>query len=182
MGTALGAPTFIAEFMPRLRETALKARGPSPNADHGRGQRRWKRALSPSKKRERKIISGWRGNHARSASSRRRYYAVRIVRRRRRSPSARDRDNLSCVTGQASNRTRASSETKIVAPRQYCRRCRTAVELSFAVTECARLARECILHGMWAAPKLVRGAGAGAEKAGERKIPSWGSDVYVVSL
>ena len=51
---------------------------------------------------------------------------------------------MCCVPGQASNRTRASSETKKGAPRQCCRRCRTAVELSIAVTECARLARECI--------------------------------------
>ena len=53
---------------------------------------------------------------------------MRIVRRRRRSPWALDRGNLCCVAGQASNRTRASSETKRGPPRQCCRRCRTAVE------------------------------------------------------
>ena len=52
------------------------------------------------------------GNHARSASSRRRYYAVRIVRRWRRSPWALDRVNLCWVLGQVSNRTRASSEAQ----------------------------------------------------------------------
>ena len=41
---------------------------------------------------------------------------MRIVRRRRRSPWALGRGNLCSVTGQASNRTRASSETKRGAP------------------------------------------------------------------
>ena len=49
MGAAFGARTPIAEFMPRLRETALEARFPSPNSDHDQGERRWKRAFSPSK-------------------------------------------------------------------------------------------------------------------------------------
>ena len=44
----------IAEFMPRLRETTLEARFPSPNSDHDRGERRWKRAFSPSKKEKKK--------------------------------------------------------------------------------------------------------------------------------
>ena len=57
MGAAFGARTPIAEFMPRLRETVVEARFPSPNSDHDRGERRWKRAFSPSKKKdERKII------------------------------------------------------------------------------------------------------------------------------
>ena len=45
-------------------------------------------------------------NHAQSAinSSRRRFYAVRIVRRPRRIPWALDRGNLCCVFGQASNK------------------------------------------------------------------------------
>ena len=55
-------------------------------------------------------------NHPRSASSSRRYYVVRIVRRRRGSPWALDKGNLCFVFGQASNRTRASSETKRGAP------------------------------------------------------------------
>ena len=122
--------------MPRLRKTALEARFPSPNSDHDRGERRWKHPFSPSKK---SYLSG--GNHAWSASPRRRYYAVRIVRRRRRSPCALDKGHLCYIIGQASNRKRASSETKIGAPRQCCRWCRTAVKLSIAVTECARLAR-----------------------------------------
>ena len=99
MGAAFEARTPIAEFMPRLRKTALKARFPSPNSNHGRGECRWKRAFSPSEKN--KMAEG---NHARSASSRRRYYAVRIVRRRRRSPWALGIGNLCCVTGQTSNR------------------------------------------------------------------------------
>ena len=49
MVVAFGARTPIAEFMPRLRKTALEARLPSPNSDHDRGERRWKRAFSPSK-------------------------------------------------------------------------------------------------------------------------------------
>ena len=72
------------------------------------------------------------------------YYAVIIVRRRRKSPWALARGNMCCVIGQVSNRTRASSKTKRGSPRQCCRRYRTAVELSIAVTECARLARESI--------------------------------------
>ena len=40
----------IAECMPRPRETAREARFSSPNSDHDRGERRWKRAFSPSKK------------------------------------------------------------------------------------------------------------------------------------
>ena len=72
------------------------------------------------------------------------YYAVRIVRRRRRSPWELDRGNLCYVTGQASNKTRECSITKIGTPRHCRRRCRTAVELSIAIMECARLARECI--------------------------------------
>ena len=39
-GAAFGARTPIAEFMPRLRGTALEARFPSPNSDHDRGERR----------------------------------------------------------------------------------------------------------------------------------------------
>ena len=66
MGAAFGARTPIAEFMPRLRETSLEARFPSPNPDHDRGERRWKRVFSPSKN---NYLAG--GNHARSASSRR---------------------------------------------------------------------------------------------------------------
>ena len=50
MGEAFGARTPIAEFMPQLKETVLEARFPSPNSDHDRGQHRWKRAFSPSKK------------------------------------------------------------------------------------------------------------------------------------
>ena len=46
---AFGARTPIAEFMPRLRETALEARFPSPNSDHDREERRWKRTFSSSK-------------------------------------------------------------------------------------------------------------------------------------
>ena len=48
MGAAFGARTPIAEFMPRLRET--EARFPSPNSDHGRGERRWERVFLPLKK------------------------------------------------------------------------------------------------------------------------------------
>ena len=80
---AFGARTPIAEVTPRLRETALEARYASPNSDHDRGERRWKPAFSPSKKKKNiNYLVG--GNHARSASSRRRYYTVKIVRRRRR--------------------------------------------------------------------------------------------------
>ena len=49
MGGAFGARTSTAEFMPHLREKALEARFPSPNSDHDRGERRWKRAFTPSK-------------------------------------------------------------------------------------------------------------------------------------
>ena len=49
-GAAFGARTPIAEVMSRPRETAIEARFPSPNSDHDRGKRRWKLALSPSKK------------------------------------------------------------------------------------------------------------------------------------
>ena len=40
IGATFGERTPIAEFMPRLRETALEARFPSPNSDHDRGERR----------------------------------------------------------------------------------------------------------------------------------------------
>ena len=60
MGAAFEARTPIAEFIPTLRETALEARFPSPNSDHDREKRRWKRAFSPSKKK--KKLAG--GNHA----------------------------------------------------------------------------------------------------------------------
>ena len=119
-GAAFEARTPLAELMPRLRETALEARFPSPNPDHDRGERRWKRAFSPSEETKKEYMAG--GNHARSAGSRRRYYAVRVVPRRRRSPWPLDRGNLCCVIGQASNRTRASSE--------IIRRCPPAVLLT----------------------------------------------------
>ena len=167
MGAALGARTPIAEFMPRLRETALEARFPSPNSDHDRGERRWKRAFSPTKKQKQKKLAG--GNHARSASSRRRYYAVRIVSRRRRSPWALDRGNVYCVIGQASNRTRASSETKRGAPRQCCRRCRTAVELSIAVTKCAMLARESIFARVVGGSKAHSRSRSGGTRGGRAR-------------
>ena len=98
------------------------------------------------KEKEKYYLAG--GNHARSECSHRRYYAVRIVRRRPRSPWALDRDKMCCVFGQASNRTRASFETERGAPRQCCRRRRTTVKLSIAVTECARRARERIFTRM----------------------------------
>ena len=138
MGAVFGAPTAMAEFKPRLSETALERRFPSPTSEHDQRKRRSKRAFLRAKK---KINLAGR-NHDRSASSRRRYYAMRIIRRRRRSPCALDRGNPFCVIGQASNRTRVSSKTKRGAPWQCCQRCRTAVELSIAVTECLRLARE----------------------------------------
>ena len=50
MGAVFGASTPIAEFMPRSREMALETRFPSPNSDHDRGERRWKRAFSLSKR------------------------------------------------------------------------------------------------------------------------------------
>ena len=56
MGAAFGARNPIAEFMRRLRETALEARFPSPSSGHGRGEHRWKRAFSPSKKKKKKEI------------------------------------------------------------------------------------------------------------------------------
>ena len=59
MGAAFGARTPIAEFMPRLRETALESRYPSPSSDHDRGERHWKRAFSPSEKKERKYKITW---------------------------------------------------------------------------------------------------------------------------
>ena len=99
MGAAFGARTPIAEFTPRLRETALEARvliaelRPRP-----RGASLGARVLIVGKT----YLAG--GNHARSASSLRRYHALRIVSRRRRSPWALDRGNLCCVIGRASNR------------------------------------------------------------------------------
>ena len=50
VGATFGARTPIAEFMTRLKKTSLKARIPSPNSDHGRGECRWKRAILPSEK------------------------------------------------------------------------------------------------------------------------------------
>ena len=67
-------------------------------------------------------------------------------------------------------RTRASSEDEIGPPRQCCRRCRTAVELSIAVTECARLARECIFAvvvGGSEAHSTSRSGGKRGERAQE---------------
>ena len=49
MGAAFGARTSNPELMPRLREPELEARFPSPNSDHDRGERHWKRAFSSSK-------------------------------------------------------------------------------------------------------------------------------------
>ena len=118
-GNDAGSAVPVAELRPWPRRTSLEA------------------CVLAGKKQ--KILDG--GNHARSASFRRRHYAVRIVRRRRRSPFALDPGNLCCVSGQASNRTRASSETNRGASDSVGRRCRTAVELSIAGTECARLAR-----------------------------------------
>ena len=83
MGAAMGVRTPIAHFMPRLRETALEARFPSPNSNHDRGERRWKRAFSPSKN------NIWlRGTTFKVLVS------MRIVRRRRRSAWTLDRGNL----------------------------------------------------------------------------------------
>ena len=48
MGVAFEARTPIAKFMLRLREAALEAQFPSSNSDHDQGERRWKRAFSPS--------------------------------------------------------------------------------------------------------------------------------------
>ena len=97
MGAAFGARTPIAELMSRLRVTALEAWFPSLNSDHDRGERRRKRTFSPSKKMKEYINYPAGGNHALSASYRRRDYAVGIVSRRRRSPWALDRGNLCCV-------------------------------------------------------------------------------------
>ena len=143
----------------------LEERFPPPNSDHDREERDWKRAFSPSKKEEYYLAGG---NHARSASCRRRYYAVKIFRRRRRSPWALARGNLCCVTGQAGNRTRASSETKRDAPQQCCRRCRTVVKLWNAVTECARLAREMVFARVVVGSKTHSKTRSGRASAGYR--------------
>ena len=60
MRAAFGARTPIVEFMQRLRETALEARFPWLSSDHDREGRRWKRAFSPSKKKEELKLPGWR--------------------------------------------------------------------------------------------------------------------------
>ena len=113
---------------------------------------------------------------------------MRIVRRRRRSPWALDKGNLRCVIGQASNRTRASSETKRDAPRQSCRWCRTAVELSIVVTGCARLARESIYARVVGGSKAHlrsrsggrRGGGAGDATIVIRRVCGIVVTVYMV--
>ena len=175
MGAAFRARSPIADFMPRLNETVLEDRFSSPNSGHDRGEQRSRRTFSPSKKKQKMA----RGNHARNPSSRSRYDAVRIVCRHRRSPWGLDRSNLCCEFGQDSNRTRASSKTRSFVPRKCCRHCRTAVELSIAVTECARLARESI------SAQVVSGLTAHSRRrsgGGERVIPPSVSDVYVVSF
>ena len=164
---AFGARTPIAEFMPRLRETAPEARFPSPNSDHDRGERRWKRVKT--RRRKRNYLAG--GNHARSASSRRRYYAVRLVRRWRRSPWALDRDNQCCVIKQASNRTRASSEIKRGAPDGVVDGAVPPSSCRLPLRNVPGWRARVFPLGLWAAPKHIRGAGAGAEEAGKGGIP-----------
>ena len=164
-GGGLGARTPIAEVMPRPRETALEAWFPSLNSDHDRGERRWKRAFSPSKKKERKKIT-WLEETTLEA----------LVSAAGTMPWESSADgigargllagNLCCVTGQASNRTRASFESKIGTPRQCCRRCRTAVELSIAVIECARLARECIFARVVGGSKAHSRSTSGGRRGG----------------
>ena len=56
-------------------------------------------------------------------------------------------------------------------PRQCCRRCRTAVELSIAGTKCARLARVSISAWVMGASKAHSRRRSGAEEASERGIP-----------
>ena len=124
------------------------------------------------------------GNHARSASSRRRYYAVKIVRRRRRSPWALDRGNFCSVVGQTSNRnTRIWNQKRC--PRQCCRRCRTAAELSISGTECARLARMSIsarVMGGSKAHSRSRSGGRRGRRARDTTMVIRGVCVIVVTV
>ena len=109
MGAAFGARTPIAAFMPRLREKIAGSAVPVAEL------RPWPKEMSP--KVRVLAVEGKRNNETNSwleettleALVSAQYYAVRIVRRRRRSPWDLDRGNLCYVTGQASNRTRASS-------------------------------------------------------------------------
>ena len=85
------------------------------------------------------------GGHAGSAGPHRRYYAVKIVSRRRRSPWALNKKYLCRATWKASNRHSRISRNQRRCPRQ-CRRwtgrvCRTAVALSVAGEKGTRLAR-----------------------------------------
>ena len=71
-GNGAGTVVPVAQLRPWMKETSLEAR-----------------LLAVEKNKN--IYTWLGGNHARSASSRRRYYDVRIVRRRRRSPWVLDR-------------------------------------------------------------------------------------------
>ena len=53
-----------------------------------------------------------------------------------------------------------------------------AFELSFTGAESTRLAHVRFPLGLWAAPKRIPEAAAGAEEAGERGTPPWWPDVY----
>ena len=124
------------------------------------------------------------GKRAGDTGSLRRYCTVGICDRRRRSLWGRNRGNLCCIIfiGQAGNRYTSILRNKRRGPRQCCWRkgrvCRTAVELSFAGAEGTWLARVRVPLGLWAAPRRIPGAAAGAEEAGEGGTPPWWPDVY----
>ena len=132
------------------------------------------------------------GNRAGHAGSSRRYCAVRKCIRRRRSPWARNRDNLCCVTGQAGNNYTSILRNKRRCPRRCCRRtgrvCRTAVELSFAGAKGTWLARVPISTRVVGSSKAYSRSRSGSRRDGRRWDTTmvarrvWVTEVTVVTV
>ena len=96
------------------------------------------------------LAGGWLAG---SADPHRRYYAVKIVSRRRRSPWALNRNNFCRATCKANDRHSSILRNQRRCPR-YCRRrmgrvCRTAVALSVAGAKGTWLAR------VWVSARIV---------------------------
>ena len=110
------------------------------------------------------------GNRARHVGSLCRYCAVKICKRRRRSPWALTRGNWCCVTGQTGNRYTRILRTKRGCPRQCCRRtgrvCRTAVELSRAGTEGTWLSYVWVSARVVGSPKAHSRSSSGSRRGG----------------
>ena len=178
-GAALGARASIVEFEPRQGVTALEALVPIPELgtmiEGGV-------AVSAHPLCKKCNLAG--GGHAGSAGPHRRYYAVNVVTRRRRSGGLLPEISCAAPRVRRTTGTRASCESKgsvldsAVGVRVGCAIPPSPCQLP--VLKVPGWGALGFALGLWVAPKRFPGAGTEAEEAGEGgTAPCW-PRVYVL--